>query len=50
MILKSLISVGYIFGFRKDKVLFFNILSQNHPSWDILKESIGTVQVADAMI
>jgi hypothetical protein len=29
--LSALISMGYIFGFRKDNAIFFNGLGQNHP-------------------
>jgi hypothetical protein len=29
--LSALISMGYIFGFRKDNAIFFNGLGQNYP-------------------
>ena len=35
--LSSLISMAYIFGFRKDNTIFFNGLGQNHPAWVSLK-------------
>jgi hypothetical protein len=31
------------FGFRKDKAMFFNNLSQNHPGRDVLKEPMPLI-------